>query len=220
MDIKLDDLYKVRFGDQLAAKNAIWTVLCRHFFQKYIPDQANSTVVDIGCGYGEFINNIVASHKIAVDINSNNAQFLDQDVQFVCANPSTDKFCENETVDTIFMSNFLEHLPDKNHVLSLLFACRMALKTGGQLVIMGPNIRFAYREYWDFFDHIIPISHDSISEALRMTGFEIVQMAPRFLPYTTKSSLPQWPWLVKLYLLLPLAWRVFGKQFLIVSKKS
>ena len=147
MDIKLDDLYKVRFGDQLAAKNAIWTVLCRHFFQKYIPDQANSTVADIGCGYGEFINNIVASNKIAVDINPNNAQFLDQDVQFVCANPSTDKFCENESVDTIFMSNFLEHLPDKNQVLRLLFACRTALKTGGQLIIMGPNIKYAYREY-------------------------------------------------------------------------
>jgi len=41
----------------------------------------------------------------------------------------------------------------------------------------------------------------------------------RFLPYTTRSPLPQHPSFVALYLAVPLAWRIFGKQFLVVARK-
>lgn len=118
------------------------------------------------------------------------------------------------------MSNFLEHLPDKIAILNLIQQCHRALTVGGRLIIIGPNIRYAYSEYWDFFDHIVPISHISLSAALQLSGFEIVQMTPRFLPFSTKSSLPQWPWLIRCYLKMPFVWRIFGKQFLIVSTKS
>jgi hypothetical protein len=43
---------------------------------------------------------------------------------------------------------------------------------------------------------------------------------PRFLPYTTKSRLPQAPWLVSLYLRFPLVWRILGKQTLVVASKA
>jgi hypothetical protein len=42
---------------------------------------------------------------------------------------------------------------------------------------------------------------------------------PRFLPYTTKSRFPQWGWLVRLYLRLPLAQRLFGRQAWVVAVK-
>ena len=52
-----------------------------------------------------------------------------------------------------------------------------------------------------------------------MLDMQPVRVIARFLPYTTKSVLPQWPWLVKLYLRLPLAWWLLGKQSLVVAKK-
>jgi hypothetical protein len=42
----------------------------------------------------------------------------------------------------------------------------------------------------------------------------------RFLPYTTKSPLPQAPWLVRLYLKVPLAWWFLGKQSLVIAEKQ
>jgi hypothetical protein len=85
---------------------------------------------------------------------------------------------------------------------------------------MGPNIRFLADVYWDYFDHHVPLSDRSARELLEVTGFEIRHVEPRFVPYTVKSRLPQWAWLVRVYLALrPLSSAVFGKQFLIVATK-
>ena len=78
---ELAELYKIRFTEeQLPRKNAIWQVICKHFLQKLI--SPTSTVVDIACGYGEFINNIIAKRKIAVDLNPDTRKFLNSDIEF------------------------------------------------------------------------------------------------------------------------------------------
>ncbi|MDH4042016.1 MAG: SAM-dependent methyltransferase, partial [Gammaproteobacteria bacterium] len=72
----LAKLYQNRFTeDQLPRKNAIWQVICSRFFQKYI--EPGDTVVDLACGYGEFINNISAGEKIAIDLNPDSRGHLD-----------------------------------------------------------------------------------------------------------------------------------------------
>ena len=86
-------------------------------------------------------------------------------------------------------------------------------------MILQPNMRYLYREYWDFFDHNIPLSERSLAEVLEMVGFRIEQVLPKFLPYTTKSKIPQNPFLVKIYLKIPLAWKIIGKQMFILAKK-
>jgi len=86
-------------------------------------------------------------------------------------------------------------------------------------MILQPNIRYLYREYWDFFDHHIPLSDKSLIEALRVVAFRIEQVLPKFLPYTTKSRIPQNPFLVKIYLKLPFIWKIMGKQMFILGRK-
>jgi hypothetical protein len=49
--------------------------------------------------------------------------------------------------------------------------------------------------------------------------YEIERLIPRFLPYTTRSRLPQHPAFVALYLAVPFVWRILGKQFLVVARK-
>ncbi len=78
----------------------------------------------------------------------------------------------------------------------------------------------AYKEYRDFFDHHVALSHGSLSEALRMSGFHIDVLRPRFLPYTTTSRLPQAAWLLRLYLACPPAQWLLGKQMLVVARKA
>lgn len=79
---QLEVLYRHRFPEhELAHKQAIWKVLCRRFFSRYVA--AGDTVVDIGAGYCEFINNIAAAHKIAVDLNPEVKRFAAPDLRFL-----------------------------------------------------------------------------------------------------------------------------------------
>lgn len=218
-NIEVDKLYHLRFPEHaLARKHAIWKVLCKRYFNRYV--KPTDTVVDIGAGYCEFINNIEAAHKIAVDLNPDVRRFANIDVQVINESCTAIRELDDNSVDAVFMSNFLEHLPSKDLILDTFRECRRILRRGGRVIVLQPNIRFLCGEYWDYFDHHIPLTDRSLVEGLQLAGFVPTTVIPRFLPYTTKSRLPQAPWLVAAYLKLPLAWRVLGKQALVVAYKT
>lgn len=214
----VDLLYRHRFEPaSLAPKRRIWEVLCRDFFSRWVdPD---STILDLGCGYGEFINNIEARRKFAVDLNPDTPGFLRPEVSFIRADASRIDQLPDASLDTVFTSNFLEHLPDKAVLKAVLAEVGRLLRPGGRVLLMGPNVRCVPGAYWDFWDHHLPLTELSLTEGLTLQGFEIERVVARFLPYTTRSALPQYPWLVALYLRMPLVWRLLGKQFFVVARK-
>ena len=218
MDSRLKELYRSHFEpEEIEKKNRLWRTLCSDFFQKFIPD--GSAVLDIGAGYCEFINNIKAQRKYAVDLNEDTRSFANPNVElFSCSATHIDGLADN-SIDVVFVSNFLEHLKTKQEVLEVLLEVHRVCRVGGRVLILQPNIKYVNQQYWDFFDHHIPLSDKSLAEALKMTGFEIDKIYPRFLPYTTKSTLPQYDFLVKLYLGLPFVWRLLGKQTFVVGRK-
>jgi hypothetical protein len=63
------------------------------------------------------------------------------------------------------------------------------------------------------------LTEKAVVEACHMAGLHPIKVIPAFLPYTTKSRLPQWGFLIKLYLAVPLFWKLFGKQALVVAEK-
>lgn len=212
----LDALYQQRFPrEELARKAAIWRVLCEDFFQRYIP--ADATVLDLACGYGEFINNIEAANKLAVDLNPDSRDQLSGDVRFEQIGALDIGQALRDEADVVFTSNFLEHLADKSELEALLAQVRAVLRPGGRFMIMGPNLRYLPGQYWDFYDHSLGLTHLSLCEALQIHGFSIEQCIGRFLPYTTKGALPTHPALVRLYLRLPFCWPLLGKQFFIAA---
>jgi SAM-dependent methyltransferase len=216
----VQDLYRQRFADVSHAKRAaMWRILCRVVLQRYVAP--TDVVVDLGAGFCELINSIRCGIKIAVDSNPSLRQYAAPDVQLVVGDiPAVLTDIEAASAHVVFCSNFFEHLRDKDAVLEVLAAIRRLLMPGGRLIIIQPNIRYAYKEYWDFFDHHVALSHSSLSEALQLSGFAIEELRPRFLPYTTKSRLPQAAWLVRLYLACPPAQWLLGKQMLVVARKT
>lgn len=216
--LELDKLYHQRFPEaELAQKQAIWQVLCTGYFSRYV--KPTDTVVDIGAGYCEFINNIVAARKIAVDLNPDVRRFAKPEVEIVNESCTAIGRLDADSVDAVFMSNFLEHLPNKDMVLDTFRETRRILKPGGRVIVLQPNIRYLPGEYWDFFDHHTPLTERSLVEGLQLAGLDPTVVIARFLPYTTKSRLPKAAWLVSLYLKFPLAWRFLGKQALVVATK-
>jgi hypothetical protein len=216
-EIVLKEVYEHRFdvADQ-AAKEAIWGELGR-FFQRYIKPGAR--VVDIACDLGYFIRNVDAAERWATDIRDVGGS-LPKDVHFVRASGlDLAGVMPNDYFDLAFFSNYLEHLPSTEAVLQQLRVTFSLLKAGGRVLILQPNIRLIGGSYWDFIDHQTALTEKSLGEAATMAGFKSRQVITRFMPYTTKSRLPQHPMLVRAYLSFPPAWWLMGKQTLYLGEK-
>jgi SAM-dependent methyltransferase len=209
-------MYRRRFLGMGAFRRDMWAVLCRDWFQQFIP--AGSTVLEVGAGHCEFINAIEALQKIAVDINPDTAEQAAGDVKTVLADSTAMVAVDSGSVDVVFMSNFLEHL-GREAIADTLAECRRILKPGGRILVLQPNVRYLYRDYWMFFDHVTPIDDRALCEILEVVGFSVSRCIPRFLPYTTQSRLPKSLFLVRLYLKLPLLWRFLGGQAFVVAEK-
>lgn len=211
-------IYSRRFAGIEARRRDVWAVLNTHFFQKWIA--CNDTVLDVGAGHCEWINSVRAKEKLALDLNPETKDFAAEGVTVITQDVSQPWDVPSVSVNVVITSNFLEHLSSKAQLLHCLLEVRRVLKSGGLFIALGPNIRFAYDVYWDFFDHYLPLSDRSLAEALELRGFKTEIVIPQFLPFTMKGRLPSGPLLVRLYLALPLSWRIFGKQFLVIASKQ
>lgn len=217
-DLKVEKLYKVRFSsEEVRLKNKLWAVLCSDFLQQFVPPEG--TVVDLAAGYCEFINNIQAKNKIAVDLNPDTKRFANKDVKVIIGSALNISKNMTNIADVVFCGCFLEHLPSKGDILKLFQEVQRILKPGGKFIILNPNIRFSTSDYWDYFDHLTAVSDRSVVEGLELAGFKIVKVIPKFVPNTTKDRLPKNPLLVKLYLHLPILFKIFGRQMLVVAQK-
>ena len=214
----LSRIYAQRFAANLDYRKRVWRVLIDSFFQQYVPRDA--TILDLGCGYGEFINQVHAGRKYAMDLNPDAPRYLSAEVEFIRQDCSQPWQVGETSLDVVFTSNFFEHLPDKAALGRTLDQAYQALKPGGLLIAMGPNVRLLPGAYWDFWDHYIPLTDSSLGEALENRAFQIKRKDPAFLPYTMAGKKPVPLPLITLYLAMPWSWRFLGKQFLLISAKA
>jgi SAM-dependent methyltransferase len=213
----LQRIYEARFSANLDYRRAIWRILIKDFFQKYIG--SNAAVLDLGCGYGEFINQVHCANKYAMDLNPDMPRRVEKEVAPLLQDCSQPWQLPDESLDVVFTSNFFEHLPDKAALGRTLDQARRCLKPGGRLIALGPNIKYLPGAYWDFWDHYLPLTELSLREALENRNYTIDRSEARFLPYTMATG-PRYPlWCLQLYLKLPWAWSIRGKQFLLIARK-
>ena len=214
---ELQEIYRQRFVSTAAYRKAVWRILTAKFFIRWIP--TDSTVLDLGCGWGEFINHIAARKKYALDLNPDARKHLAPGITLLeqdCMQPWS---LPENSLDIVFTSNFFEHLPDKDCLQQTLKQAYRSLRPGGLLIAMGPNIKYLAGHYWDFFDHHTVLTEASLAEAMMLQGFELDYVTAKFLPYTMVKA-PQYPlWMVRTYLSFPFLWWFWGKQFLVVARK-
>ena len=78
---ELEQIYRTRFAANQDYRRRVWQVLTRHFFGRWL--RPTDTVLDLGCGYGEFINQIQCAKKFGMDLNPESPKHLAPGVEFL-----------------------------------------------------------------------------------------------------------------------------------------
>ena len=196
-------------------RDTVWQALWRFYFRKIVP--ADGCVLDMGCGYGEFINNVTARRRIGLDMWEGIRGHLAPGVEPLVGSVTDLGGIEDDSVDFAFASNLFEHI-SQDALVAVLAQLRAKLTKRGTLTMLQPNYRYAYREYFDDYTHVAIYSHISLADLLVANGWEVIDVKPRFLPLTVKSRLPVSQWLIRLYLALP--FKPMGKQMLLRARPS
>ncbi len=213
----LEKIYSARFSGQKAYRDNVWKILTAEFFSRWI--KPSDTVLDLGCGYGEFINNVRAAKKFGMDLNPSAKENVNANVEILEQDCSLEWPLPANSLDVVFTSNFFEHLRTKQALQATLSEALRCLKPSGRLIALGPNVKYLSGPYWDFFDHYLPLTELSLAEVLTITGYRIEEAIPKFLPYSMSQGSQPPLWMLRLFLRVPLLWKIAGRQFLVIGQK-
>lgn len=210
-------LYEYRFRDvDQAARVAVWDEIAADIHERLGCPQR---VLDPAAGRGEFVNAVPAGERWAVDQVAYAEGTYAPGVRSLVSDIFEADLPERH-FDGIFVSNFLEHLPTQLATADFLERMHAVAAPGGRIAIMGPNFRYCASEYFDMADHTLIYTERAIGEHLYAAGFEPEAVHPRYLPYSFTGRLPPSRTLTRWYLRMPAAWRVLGKQFLVIGRRS
>lgn len=194
-------------------RDLIWRAITENIQSSFLdPDD---TIVDLGCGYGDFINQVDAGKKIAIDLEDVKS-YLNDDIEFHCSSVENLDFLDANSIDAVFGSNLLEHL-DKIQIRTTLSEIKRILKPSGKIILIQPNFRLCYKRYFDDYTHQTIFTDESLCGLLKSYGLSIIYRKAGYLPFSMQSRLPKSYWLTRLF--LTLGSPLLAKQMLVVGTK-
>lgn len=194
----------------------VWQVVADHLAH-WIPPHAH--VLEIGAGYCTWINAVRGVRRVAVDIWPGVARHAAPGVEPMVLDASTGlKTLGAASFDAVLASNVLEHFEPET-AASIAGDVLTLLKPGGRFIVVQPNFRYAWSQYFDDYTHRSIFTDVSLPALLRARGFEVDAVRPRFLPYSMRASrLPITAWLVRAYLKSPI--KPMAGQMLVVARRG
>lgn len=117
--------------------------LVRKTIDEFLSAPDGSTVLDLGCGYGD-IAPIYANRCIYVGIDSN-PKYIDEaqkrnmgnDAEFIVADISDPQVLQRGPFDLVLLTGVLHHLPNE-HVESIVSAAKSLVSASGRFVAIEP----------------------------------------------------------------------------------
>lgn len=158
----------------------------RYKFSKLDHKQNGKTLLDIGCGTGDFLQFAqkkglkvfgMEPNQKAIEIAKNK---IGREGEFFDELSDTD-----ETFDSITLWHVLEHIPDLNRTL---IEIKSKLKSEGELIIAVPNYKSFdakfYQSFWAAYDvprHLWHFSPEDFDRLMNHHGMKIVNKYPLIL---------------------------------------
>ncbi len=154
-------------------------------YLKYMPKDKNISILDLGCGMGQFLNfcwNQGYKNCIGIDVSSENVDFVKKqrwnNIKVYCS--SITDFLDNkeQCFDVVVLNDVIEHLT-KEEIFDVMDAVRKALRRDGVFFIKTPNMANPYvstvGRYIDI-THEIGFTEKSIRQVLKATGYNKIHI--------------------------------------------
>src|SRR5260221_3488978 len=170
------------------------------FFDKnyleYLPRDKKARILDIGCGTGHFLSYVIVkgyTEYLGVDISEDQVahckKYVTKKVMLIT---TLQKFLKDKKnyYDFILMNDVIEHL-EKEEVIHDLSLINHSLKKNGTVIIRTVNLKNRWGmavRYMDF-THTVGITHESLLQVLRASGFSIITLANEIHPIHDMKSL-------------------------------
>ena len=157
-------------------------------YEKLLPIDKSASILDVGCGAGQFLNFLKNEHYVNIYGIDLSASMLDiarkvtkidslwrGDLKsFLSYNPNIKYNC-------IVANDVVEHLR-KEELLEFLDLCYANLKTKeeARIILKLPNVSswFGARERYVDFTHEQAFTPESIAQLLRVVGFSSIDIKP------------------------------------------
>jgi SAM-dependent methyltransferase len=194
----------------------VWKAIAQ-YLAPYVPPDAH--VLELGAGYCDWINNVRAARRVAVDLWSEMPAYVEPGVEPVVVDiaKGLESFAP-ASFDIVLASNLLEHFSPETAAKIVESVARL-IRPGGRFIVIQPNFRYSWRKYFDDYTHRSIFTDVSLPALLRAAGFTIVTVKPRFVPYSVQGTrIPISAWLVTAYLRSPL--KPAAGQMLVVAQKE
>jgi SAM-dependent methyltransferase len=198
------------------SRSLVWSAIAA-YLQPWVGPQ--DRVLEIGAGYCDWINNVKASQRVAVDIWPEFGTYAAPGVQAMVLDAARDlRTLGAAAFDVVLASNVLEHFPPDT-AAAIVRDVAAVLRPGGRAMLIQPNFRFAHREYFDDYTHRAIFTDVSLPALLGSQGLRTELVKARFLPYSMRQTrLPITPWLVRAYLHSP--FKPKAGQMLVIARKE
>lgn len=199
---------------ELRGRRRVWRSIARYVARDLPPV---GTLVELGAGYCDFVNQFPADKKIAFDLNPCMRDHAAPDVDLRIEDATGLPGLAGGSVDLLFASNFLEHLTGEE-IDTLLERCAEVLAPAGRIALIQPNHRLCAEHYFDDPTHRTLFDDENIGAWLGRHGLSVSKLVPGLLPFSMNGRLPKSGVLTSLYLLSP--WKPLAAQMYVVAGRA
>jgi len=142
------------------------------------------TILDIGCGTGEFLNQCQLNNYtcIGIEPNEDARNLAIENYNLDVRTENSIATLKNNSIDIITMWHVLEHISDLDDRINEL---KQLLKPNGTLIIAVPNCNSLdatiYKQYWAAFDvprHLYHFTPKDIATLFNKVNMNIKQILP------------------------------------------
>lgn len=147
--------------------------LCQYLVSRF-DLAAVSTVLDVGCGRGEFLHGFKRAGLLprGLDIVRFPEKYL-EDFEVQIANFEQERFPFTDgSFDVVFSKSVIEHLHNPENFIK---ECRRVLKPGGRIIVMTPDWQSHRYVFYGDHTHVQPYVKAGLVRALEMYGFNSAQ---------------------------------------------
>jgi 2-polyprenyl-3-methyl-5-hydroxy-6-metoxy-1,4-benzoquinol methylase len=149
----------------------------------WLPASKDNAILDIACGEGSFLLFLKErgySNLSGFDFSPENVQICHRlGLEFVQLHDAFDisELYSSQFFDTIFLIDFLEHVP-KQAAAGFLEKVTQKLKPGGAIILQTPNMGCIFGNYHRYNDlsHEFGLTEKTIIDLLLISGFDLKQI--------------------------------------------